>query len=57
MLIPKNKYPRHFTASIIDVSKKSATERKKLLDSEEIETSVELKFEEAKGVAQLWEEM
>ena len=46
---------RHFTASNIDVSQKSATERKKLLDSGEVETSVELKFEEAKSVAQLWE--
>jgi hypothetical protein len=48
-------YPRHFTATNIDVSQKSATERKKLLDSGEVETSVELKFEEAKSVAQLWE--
>jgi hypothetical protein len=46
---------RHFTATNIDVSQKSATERKKLLDSGEVETSVELKFEEAKSVAQLWE--
>ena len=37
------------------MSQKSATERKKLLDSGEIETSVELKFEEAKSVSQLWE--
>ena len=37
------------------VSQKSATEHKKLLDSGEIETSVELKFEEAKSVAQLRE--
>ena len=37
------------------VSQKSATEHKKLLNSGEIETSVELKFEEAKSVAQLWE--
>ena len=48
-------YLRHFTSSNIDVSQKSATERKKLLDSGEIETSVELKFEEAKSVSQLWE--
>ena len=45
----------HSIASNIDVSQKSATEPKKLLDSGEIETSVELKFEEAKSVAQLWE--
>ena len=37
------------------VSQKSATEHKKLLNIGEIETSVELKFEEAKSVAQLWE--
>ena len=42
-------------SSNIDVSQKSATERKRLLDSGEIETSVELKFEEAKSVSQLWE--
>ena len=39
----------------IDFSQKSATERKRLLDSGEIETSVELKYEEAKSVSQLWE--
>ena len=37
------------------MSQKSATERRKLLDSGEIETSVELKFDEAKSTAQLWE--
>ena len=36
------------------MSQKSATERRKLLDSGEIETSVELKFDKAKSTAQLW---
>ena len=40
---------KHFTSCNIDVSQKSATERRKLLGSGEIETSVELKFEKAKS--------
>ena len=58
MLFRKVKYNnsiKYNNSSNIDVSQKSATERKKLLDSGEIETSVELKFEEAKSVSQLWE--